>query len=238
VKIISNFHDYYDTISKDGIDNSIIYLRYTKKHNIEPHFTYLYNIIINMLNCSDSTIIKPTICYIKAPNNFSEPYSYKPIYILFCGIIKIMFAKVKMNYRDFIADYITPLQMKDIAKEYDNYLKLKRINKRITTIDKYNLYMSIDNKKIDIMNKTNFPIIILIPEVQCIINPCLKDFNFHKIMDPYTTFQEIQMYISGVLQTEDKVTPWPVSDKIKSESKGFNKFSFRRQEHPRKSKRA
>ena len=95
--------------------------------------------------------------------------------------------------------------------------------------------MELDNKPID-MIEFDCPVVVVEPKTTT-KNPILKDYDFQKIVDPYTAFQEIQMYISGVLSTGDKNPQWPISDKLKAESKGFNDLSFRRQEHPRKSKR-
>ena len=33
------------------------------------------------------------------------------------------------------------------------------------------------------------------------LNPCLQDINFFKLVDPFTAFQEISMYLGGVLGT-------------------------------------
>jgi hypothetical protein len=59
-------------------------------------------------------------------------------------------------------------------------------------------------------------------------NPCLKDISFASILDPYTTFQEIDMFIGNTLTalTDPKM---PVGgDKVVAESKGFDKYSFRK----------
>lgn len=55
----------------------------------------------------------------------------------------------------------------------------------------------------------------------------LKDFSFFKVMDPYTCFQELCMYVSGVLGgMSPKLVE--VSDECKIEGKGFDKVtSFR-----------
>lgn len=61
-----------------------------------------------------------------------------------------------------------------------------------------------------------------------IINPLLKEYEFYKIFDPFTAFQEIQMFISGVLGTGEKEII-EVDDKYKIKQHGFNKWSFRRE---------
>lgn len=59
-------------------------------------------------------------------------------------------------------------------------------------------------------------------------NPCLKDFNFQRIVDPYTAFQEISMFFNSTL-TNVKTPKMPVgNDVVLAESKGFDKWSFRK----------
>lgn len=61
-----------------------------------------------------------------------------------------------------------------------------------------------------------------------IINPILKEYEFYKVFDPFTTFQEIQMFISGVLGTGEKEII-EVEDKYKIGQHGFDKWSFRKE---------
>ena len=60
------------------------------------------------------------------------------------------------------------------------------------------------------------------------LNPSLKKLGFMKLKDPQTTFQEIYMYLSGVLgQPIEK--PKPIDDKIMAASKGHDgPYSFKK----------
>ena len=67
-----------------------------------------------------------------------------------------------------------------------------------------------------------------------IINPLLKNYEFYKVFDTFTAFQEIQMYISGVLGVGENTTI-EVSDKDKIISRGFDyKWSFRKEPKEKK----
>lgn len=61
-----------------------------------------------------------------------------------------------------------------------------------------------------------------------IFYPILKDFEFFKVYDLVTAFQKIEHH-----QTNDLVKPdlvdVKIPDKLKAESKGFNKWSFRKE---------
>ena len=69
-----------------------------------------------------------------------------------------------------------------------------------------------------------------------ILNPCLEDWKFQKVKDPYTAYQEIAQYISGVLGIDSPETV-SISDEEMKWEKGFDDWSFKREEHPRKSKK-
>jgi len=60
-----------------------------------------------------------------------------------------------------------------------------------------------------------------------IINPCLRDVEFARVIDPYTAYQELTAYLSNIAKPEPFV-PVP-SDKDMVEIKGFDKkWSFRK----------
>jgi len=94
-------------------------------------------------------------------------------------------------------------------------------------------------KPIDIFRKLNTPIFIHDTDYGrttihryrnnevFITNPTLKEFEFYKVMDSYTAFQEIQMFMGGVLGSGEKEIV-EVEDKYKITQHGFDNNSFRR----------
>lgn len=60
--------------------------------------------------------------------------------------------------------------------------------------------------------------------------PNLKQFGFAKAVDPYTVFQELSMWISGVLGGQSPETVYITDDKVILEGHGFDKHSFRSSE--------
>lgn len=67
-----------------------------------------------------------------------------------------------------------------------------------------------------------------------ILNPCLRDLGFFRIKDAYAAFQEISMYLGGVLKTNENPMV-SISDKDKVAKHGMDEWSFRR---PPQAKRA
>lgn len=63
----------------------------------------------------------------------------------------------------------------------------------------------------------------------------LKDMEFFRQVDPFTAYQEIQMYLMGVLGSSNPVIP-EISDTDMRDIKGFDEWSFRKE--PRKRKKS
>ena len=67
-----------------------------------------------------------------------------------------------------------------------------------------------------------------------IVNPILKDFEFYKVVDTFQAFQEISMFLGGVLGRGEKEIV-EVSDKNKITQHGFDyKWSFRKEPENKK----
>ena len=60
-----------------------------------------------------------------------------------------------------------------------------------------------------------------------IVNPLLKEYEFYKIFDAFQAFQEIMMFMGGVLGRGEKDIV-EVEDKYKIAQHGFDKWSFRK----------
>jgi len=74
--------------------------------------------------------------------------------------------------------------------------------------------------------------IILVMDQKVESNVNLRELGFPKVMDPYTAFQEISMFIGGVLGNHEKeVTELTEKDRIQQH--GFDKWSFRKMREPK-----
>lgn len=67
-----------------------------------------------------------------------------------------------------------------------------------------------------------------------ILNPCLSDYKVYRMFDAYTAYQEIDMFLNNEIVRPDDPYIEPIPDKIKAESHGFDKFSFRRSKGKKK----
>ena len=59
-----------------------------------------------------------------------------------------------------------------------------------------------------------------------IANAVLKEYKFSKVKDPFTAYQDIEMYQTGVLGSPSPQQR-PISDIVKRDKKGFDKWSFK-----------
>lgn len=62
-----------------------------------------------------------------------------------------------------------------------------------------------------------------------IINPILSAIGFHKIIDAFSAFNEIEKFLTNEMAPRDSRMDQPVPDEINAESHGFDKMSFRKE---------
>lgn len=69
------------------------------------------------------------------------------------------------------------------------------------------------------------------------VYPILKDLGFYKKKDSYSAFQDIEMFLTNELVKPDEIAPEiqaTITDKLKVQSKGFDKWSFRKMKKDKK----
>jgi len=81
--------------------------------------------------------------------------------------------------------------------------------------------------------KYNSPIIIIgkfnwNSPVAMKVNGCLSEYDFARVVEPYVMFQEIEMYLGGVLCSKEN-GDISISDKDRIKQHGFDDASFRKQ---------
>jgi len=137
------------------------------------------------------------------------------ILVGFCGQIKPL-AKFGDKYYD----------------NYDDFLNSVPKEKTFYYFSKNQLKEFFNNQHEDVkqyFRKYHVPVFKLVlgfSKNNLELNPCLKDLHFYKYFDAPTAFQEIYMYLSGVLGSVEKdVTN--ISDKVKLQQHGFDDKSFK-----------
>lgn len=234
--ILSKKKDYYDSsMGIDGIDKTIVYERHEKvftKHNDNSYIPDE----IHKIFYPKSRFWSDYSFYMIKKND----YDFFNIFIIgFCGkyYFGIRFVEIVNNSYDNIQTNIVYdiEEMKNYIENRRGYMKKikdhTKLNELVTKIKNINTQ--------DTFRKFNTPVFLYqfgdgysgtpseYHENFFIVNPCLKKYDFFKIFDSFTCFQEISMYISGVLGNREKDII-QVADKYKIAQHGFDKWSFRK----------
>lgn len=201
-------HDFYDSVQTfGGTDKSIVYNR-------------------------DEEILDTCDVNLSAFGFYRDgkPYVLETHILAFCGKLYPFVTYLENQYSGTKFFEYSP----DFAKDFD----FGRRNYKNSFMDFKNWFLK-NTKTDDSYNiKYKTPIVLFqnyYGTSKCgwggktILNPLLKDIQFYKVMDPFTTFQNIEMFIGSMLCTERQPKPDNVEDKYKIEQKGFDKkFSFRK----------
>lgn len=237
--IITKKKDYYDgVVGTMGIDKSLVYVRepriiedydddYPKE--FRPNRTYNIRYHNHFLNLNNHTLYgKPNVV------------GYSSFIIGFCGKLYIgwkIYKEVKNSISN-IPDMTTEITYD--TKYLKSYVKTvgwwSNLDDDIEYIKTYN--------PIHIFRELKSPIFIYDSDqhrssistssyrrkdrVVFIVNPILKEYEFYTVIDSFTAFQELQMFLGGILGAGEKETV-EVEDKYKITQHGFNKWSFRRE---------
>jgi hypothetical protein len=234
--IISKFKDYYDgVVGSMGIDKTLVFERTTE-------------IIEDKTKFPEPFTGKPRWEYRGNRNEFRNlSYSYPltkeskfsesaPFIVGFCGKLYIgwKFFRETQNKR-----YPSLTEGFESIITYD--LDFVKANHSIDSWGK-NLLSDLDYilsyDPINLFRLLKTPIFIFDSDYERIAlrhrrhevfisNPQLKTYEFYKVMDSFTAFQEIQMFLGGVLGTGEKEIV-EVEDKYKISQHGFDNKSFRR----------
>lgn len=224
--IISKFKDFYDIGKSYGIDVSIVYNR-VSLNSIDN------SDIINIIPSKLMDVIYENRKY-RFWNIFSEfkGDNYTPFLIGFCGKLILGF-QCKTIYSDDI-EYI--YRIDDFIDKFNisekTHKKIIEFTLKIKEIDISNIFFEY-NTPVFIFSRNNFG---RDSSFYFEINPRLSDYQFYKVYDSYQTFQNISMFMGGVLgSNENKMITISNEDKIIQH--GFNKWSFRNPDPPKRKRK-
>jgi hypothetical protein len=241
--IHGKIHDYYDVVAKHG-------------HSTEGN-TYLRNIEDIKIECERqytkgghySTDNHPLSFLIADSINFNDRYRFKDKTLCEIGTFKILFCgKVYPGIKIVVGMYTyycyTVDEVNAVFKNYGSVLPEKLLNKRRTVyglrnlsseeflnVESLNNYFTVkDYSDICIANKyviaswlgnTHYSSSIIK------LNCRLQDYEFYRVFDPYSAYQELSMYVDGMLAYPGNIVT-DIPDEYKIESKGFDKkYGFR-----------
>lgn len=248
--IISKNKDYYDgVVGTMGIDKTIVYERTEKEIEEKTEFPSPFKYKRKYFSYSENN--SAFIGLGDFGNTNDSKYTRNSLFIVgFCGKLYLgwrMYYEKKI-FNPTIGEHEIILNY-DIIYGYDNVKdelvdnhwgenKLYDSVQYILNYDPINIFRKINSpifiydSGIDV-RYTNYSNLIKSIKSKFIINPILKDYEFYKVVDSFTAFQEIQMFIAGVLGIGEKEII-EVDDKYKIPQHGFDKWSFRKKPSKKK----
>jgi hypothetical protein len=211
MKLYSNFHDYYDTAIGYGIDNNVHYNRHTEE--VEIKFNGKFPISSRFqTDCNRVTRILIGFCGELFPVVKIEKLDNN------CGVIDCIYVYAVEEL--LLKDFQTVKQSKSNLWYFPTYTQ-KSLKQFLTDGRKHDDSLFLEHK-------TPIWVSDLVDEYpRFILNPKLESYQFYRIKDAFTTFQEISMYLSNVLLEQKEIAA--VEDKYRIEQHGFDsKTSFRK----------
>ncbi len=221
MRIVSKYKDYYDIGASAGVDMSTVYVRETQ--DIIGH-------------------IKPENPYAYSKWGSDRNYDYRPsgwskFIIGFCGktypgIQKWVHTTPYGGRREVLynLDAVHEMLAGEIKQDKSKNVIWHRRH-HMSEYDKFFEDYSKPNHLYKVFEEYNVPIFVKYFSSYCDLlqlNPLLRSWEFFKVVDPWTAFQEISMYVGGVLNGPTMPVP-SISDDVMVEIKGFDKWSFRKE---------
>ena len=224
MKIISDFHDYYDVGMQNGIDPQLPYRRFRREERIKnligfDGLWYLYEDDAfadknRILYFGFAGKIYPALEHIDDSNEtiyIFDPNRIDPLYfddairqMMLCGRDE---GRKRAENRCFLQ---IEKQIKDMFSWKDDKGLLRLFDELKTAI-----------------------FVWWMESPTVIINERLNQYGFQKVLPPMQAFQELEMYVGACL-TKPTIEEPPIPDKIKAEIHGFDKYSFRKDKNKKK----
>ena len=221
MRIISKFHDYYDSVQGYGFDPTVVYMRQRKAlkdHSLGDSMTRMSGMCDMVPHGANiSRIGQLYFCGKKYPFmriSFKEDSKRESCYS-FDAYEKLVLSLAKKNGK-FLKDYERKRFFMDggsVKKAVKRYFSAENdFEKNVKTHEKFDAPV--------------FAVYAPSSRANVIVNPVLRKMGFQKMFDPYTTYQEIDMFLSGVMQSKEK-SIIQISDKYQKLKKGFDDYSFK-----------
>ena len=233
--ILSPFRDYYDSCASYGVDMTVQYRRDTRQYNLRAE------------TGPDGTLVKEFNYLLSLVKDRLPPLAGRIslVYVGFCGKIYVgLRPKVVCSTGRIYRNTVYPgrpapeliyqtmwdardVHEEDLDAEFNEYRFFN--NKGDKSIRDW-----MDEKGlapvgewIEPFQRQQAPAFVAYDET-LIINPCLQDFKFQRVMGGVDAFQQIEMFISGVLGVSD-CPMIELTDKDRIQAHGFDQRSFRRE---------
>lgn len=231
MRIISEFHDYYDAVQAQGQDQTVVWVRKSETVKFKTH-----------RNDEGKEYPFPKfrhgIGWLR-----DESVRVRQYIIGFCGktypVLRLSVSMDDYSYcynieevDEFVRAHLSDQESREYfrTKGYGKYWKRKIPGKRKDYVEFFDECAQKQETFEHFFIEHHSPIFVATIDrwdAEMVFNAPLKEYGFYRLFDTYTAFQELAMYYGGVLGGVREHVP-DVSDKDLAEAKGFNKWSFRK----------
>lgn len=230
MKIISNFKDYYDSAAGLGIDESVIYVRKKEEIGRFPRIARPSIPYVNHENMFDGFKLRKGF-----RRFFGEPEKSKSSFYLtgyLIGVAGQIYSCLKITSRNqsekfkilhSLEEFNFVFEKVETKSWYyrDLFMPEKFFSAPLTDIKQKNFFQQY---KVPVFNLeltfNEHPLLI--------VNDQLKRLEFYKVIDPFTAFNNISGFISGILGSKENEIV-KIDDKHLLFAKGFDNWSFKKQ---------
>lgn len=216
MRINSNFRDYYDCIQSYGQDQSVVWNRFAKVVEYDKNIFYQSD---NRYFPNDTGV-----------GILTSTVDYWRIYLGFCGKVYPVIRTLEHTYTGNIITYHYDIE------EFETFRKAKVAEQKKRYVwDRRNHRQWFEKIRAtdfsEVFEKHYCPVFDFrynedIDKFQLTVNGDIGKFDFVKIKDPFTTYQDISMFYGGLAVPQKPIPSIP--DKVMVEVKGFDKYSFRK----------
>ena len=251
--IVKNFHDYYDSaIGFGGVDKTCVYNRSPKQEKDKYEMNHIHKIFEgDKGGWTTDPYCENHSSYRWNKPKQDAPWLITPFIIGFCGKTYVGYVlrwdgngevETKIVYGPEAFFDLHPFNLKEkYGSSKNNYERTVKYFEKFHNKEHSELFVKYNNPvwvydfgtdiiKFDDIETYNRN------EKHFYLNPILNNYQFYQIFDAPTAFQEIQMYLQGVLGSKEKDTV-EISDKDKLLQHGFDpKWSFRNPCPPQRKK--
>lgn len=197
MKIISTFKDYYDSSISFGIDPTLIYPREK---------------VVRPIKETRGNTTEP-----KYPHLYCIYGLESQVYIIgFCGKL---YPCVKVGDDFHYSEDSIPEETRDNSTTWFNNRYRTSLWDNTTDLSKHTESLFLEAPVFVYTQTANGK--------QITLNPCLKEFQFYKVVDPATAFQEISMHL-GTYLSRNEISSQPLSEKEALQKHGMDKWSFKK----------
>lgn len=217
--------DYYDSAIAYGIDPDVVFVRKAEKSNKLPMLDRsLWNWPLQ--KTPDRSLFRWKSCY------QSHDRDLQPLVTYVAGIrysgakLTILKGMIRKNY--YFWNYEKLVSFLAVEQIY-----LENNDRYGITVSQH-FDLSGSDCHMDICVTERIVTALLIPKINgepahwLINGDNLKEVEFFRCLDPYRCFQEISMFVGGVLPKLGNKMVQITDDKIKVKKHGFDKWSFRK----------